>query len=494
MSGNLVAHHGTATCLSGPSVQVPPSHRSVRKMNSLSSLASPPTTPRSLRWGNGFGDTLRSASTSYALHEYAQMKDASSSDLPAMDEEDRFTQMPSPLLSHRERYRARSSSISTSTSIRKRKSLASLHNTPAMPSPPTFILAEHTPSLTSTLTYGQPNLSVMTLDTPPISTRRTSLSPRTHVLLDGRRLSRRHIEASRRSAKEALEEDLRARHLSQQGSPTSDDYACELAFSCTWRVRTLRRDASLVDCYFTSLDYLLKAVKVEIGDSDHEERTRRAMRARLQAAVDSLTRPEDLPPARPDLGSIYDPLRVSQLGESLWRSCSSGTTSTPSQSSTFTSHDNLSLRELCLMIALAGSLAAWYRQSVIMPTCILAAVLGVSLLVSRHQVRNDTSKTSLGRGPQSSVQPTPASVQAEPGIDAPLVMPRFDDVLLGPPLIPPSPLDQLYTPSLSYSLSSNSSTTFASSASYGSALPVTSTDSDKPTLSDSLAAAFPLSA
>lgn len=42
-----------------------------------------------------------------------------------------------------------------------------------------------------------------------------------------------------------------------------------------------------VDCYFTALDYLLKAIKLDDGDAG-DLRSRRALRVRLQAAADAL--------------------------------------------------------------------------------------------------------------------------------------------------------------------------------------------------------------
>lgn len=58
------------------------------------------------------------------------------------------------------------------------------------------------------------------------------------------------------------------------------------------------RFAHTVDCYFTSLDYLIKAVKFESTPSD--DRTRKAIRARLQAMADSLA-----PLVEPILESSY---------------------------------------------------------------------------------------------------------------------------------------------------------------------------------------------
>ncbi|KAK5458907.1 hypothetical protein LTR55_011991 [Exophiala xenobiotica] len=87
---------------------------------------------------------------------------------------------------------------------------------------------------------------------------------------DGRRLSRRHIEASRRSAREALDEDTRALY---SNDTNKDDY--------------------VLDCYFTSLDYLVKALKIE-GPGAYSEKSRGAIRARLQTLLDSLSTPGEV--------------------------------------------------------------------------------------------------------------------------------------------------------------------------------------------------------
>ena len=48
-----------------------------------------------------------------------------------------------------------------------------------------------------------------------------------------------------------------------------------------------------MDCYFTALDYLLKAIKLDGGDAG-DLRSRRALRVRLQAAADALVDEDDL--------------------------------------------------------------------------------------------------------------------------------------------------------------------------------------------------------
>jgi len=48
-----------------------------------------------------------------------------------------------------------------------------------------------------------------------------------------------------------------------------------------------------VDCYFTSLDYLIKALKADTEDLvDHK--TRKSVRARLQTLLESLSTPEEI--------------------------------------------------------------------------------------------------------------------------------------------------------------------------------------------------------
>lgn len=48
-----------------------------------------------------------------------------------------------------------------------------------------------------------------------------------------------------------------------------------------------------MDCYFTSLDYLIKALKTE-NEEVLDVKTRRSVRARLQTLSDALSTPEEL--------------------------------------------------------------------------------------------------------------------------------------------------------------------------------------------------------
>lgn len=125
---------------------------------------------------------------------------------------DKFTQMPT--VSPRERR----SSAATLSAMKKRKSLASLHAPGAS-----------TPSGSSTPSRRRSSLSAGGL------LAHSSSNPNTPS--EGKRLSRKHVEASRRAAKEALEEDLRALDLvggkgggasiADGSTEAKDDYARE---------------------------------------------------------------------------------------------------------------------------------------------------------------------------------------------------------------------------------------------------------------------------
>ena len=223
------------------------------------------------------------------------------------DSNDRYTQIPR--VSPRERRSSSATLVSAAgTSARRRKSLATLaassHGTPASTesygTPATVSgKAGRKHSLGGGSSFGTPSLNSL------LAGAASGLMP-PHMPSEGKRLSRRPIEASRRSAKEALEEDLRALDLVgaaaagiRNGSPTplntstGEDYACEC------RVRPMLLQKALaemsphaVDCYMSSLDYLVKAVKVDTQNSE-DDKTRRAIRARLQVLLDSLTTPEE---------------------------------------------------------------------------------------------------------------------------------------------------------------------------------------------------------
>lgn len=195
-----------------------------------SSLSSLPTTPRS--------------SSSHTLSRFA-----SRDSLSLYSPDDKFTQIP--MVSPRERR-----SSSATATARRRKSLASLSIGGGQSTTPTATPSRHL--------------------APPL------------VPLEGKRLSRKHVEASRRSAKEALEEDLRALDLvgDTQDRSMVDDYACEL-LSLILEAQLIC--STLVDCYLTSLDYLVKAWRTDTSDV----KTRKAIRARLQVLSDSLITPEE---------------------------------------------------------------------------------------------------------------------------------------------------------------------------------------------------------
>ena len=152
---------------------VPSLTGSTTSFSSLSSYSSQPTTPKS--------------TSSHTLHRFASRDSLYS---PA---DDKYTQIP--MVSPRER---RSSSVAVSQSARRRKSLANLSTGAAIT--PTATPSRHL--------------------APPL------------VPLEGKRLSRKHVEASRRSAKEALEEDLRALDLVGSSADRSmgEDYARKRAF------------------------------------------------------------------------------------------------------------------------------------------------------------------------------------------------------------------------------------------------------------------------
>lgn len=48
-----------------------------------------------------------------------------------------------------------------------------------------------------------------------------------------------------------------------------------------------------MDCYFTSLDYLIKALRVE-GNDPSDSKHRKAIRVRLQTLLESFSTPEEL--------------------------------------------------------------------------------------------------------------------------------------------------------------------------------------------------------
>lgn len=161
-------------------------------VSSLSPFMSPPTTPRSpLVTTNGsrlHRFTSHEHLSSFSNSTPGLKRDwSSTSSLLQDDDDDKFTQLPVP--SSRER---RSSSLTYSA--RSRKSLSNLRKPALLNS--AGIDEEH--SLSNT----------------PKGMMSPQISP-----LEGNKLSRRHIEASRRSAKEALEEDLRV----YDASSTSGD-------------------------------------------------------------------------------------------------------------------------------------------------------------------------------------------------------------------------------------------------------------------------------
>jgi hypothetical protein len=171
----------------------------------LSSLLSPPLTPRS-----PLPEVISSSSASTSrLHRYSshgRLSDFSTDNTPGKnsltasydDPDDRFTQMP--MLSPRER--RRSSMSFSAQAARRRKSQANLRKEPLASATEFQELVTATPE------------GIFRTTTP------------TFPALDGPLLSRKHIEASRRAAKEALEEDLRA----SNGSIPQETFACELLY------------------------------------------------------------------------------------------------------------------------------------------------------------------------------------------------------------------------------------------------------------------------
>ncbi|CAD6587343.1 MAG: hypothetical protein CYPHOPRED_003899 [Cyphobasidiales sp. Tagirdzhanova-0007] len=151
--------------------------------------------------------------------------------------DDRYTQLP--LLSPRER---RSSSVNASA-VKRKRSFASLAAAASRPS-----------SSGGSFTHGRKN------------------SASASVILEGRRLRREYVEASRKSAKEALDEDIRALDSAGQDNAMAS-----------------RSDEYALDCYFTSLDYLLRAVKLDPTNAI----TSKAIRARLEATANSFRNLDD---------------------------------------------------------------------------------------------------------------------------------------------------------------------------------------------------------
>lgn len=158
---------------------------------SLSPFTSPPTTPRSpLPPSRLHRFTSHDQLSSFAS---AQKRDWESTTDGLNDGQDKFTQLPIP--SSRER---RSSSVTLAGhSARRRRSYANLRKS---------------------LVCNSSGIDEELSNTP-----KGLMSPQSSSE-EGHRLSRKHIEASRRSAREALEEDLRALNSS---TVKNDEFVCK---------------------------------------------------------------------------------------------------------------------------------------------------------------------------------------------------------------------------------------------------------------------------
>lgn len=161
---------------------------------SLSPFTSPPTTPRSPLPPSRLYHRFTSHEQLSSLAR-GHKRDWESTSDGLNDAEDKFTQLPIP--SSRER-RSSSVTLSSHHSARSRRSLANLRKS---------------------LVFNNSGID----EELSSSTPKGLLTPQSGSI-EGPRLSRKHIEASRRSAREALEEDLR--NLETEGS-RNDDFVCK---------------------------------------------------------------------------------------------------------------------------------------------------------------------------------------------------------------------------------------------------------------------------
>lgn len=239
----------------------------------LSPFVSPPTTPRSPLPGSRlhrFTSHEQLSSFVNTPSSGQQKRDwASTSSLLSQDyDDDKFTQLPMP--SPRER-RSSSLTYSSHCAARSRRSLANLRK-------PLLLNNNSSDSTTG--------IDEETSSSTPKGVANSEVFP-----IEGNKLSRKHIEASRRSAREALEEDYRAL---EPGVSKGDEFVCKLS-SITPRqcLLILWFTKPTVDCYFTSLDYLIKALKMEDSNTS-DSKHRKAIRVRLQTLLESFSTPEEL--------------------------------------------------------------------------------------------------------------------------------------------------------------------------------------------------------
>ena len=232
MSSIYSSSASSSSCLSDAS--------SSTSISGFSGLTSPPATPRSLRRGTfASHESLRACYTDASVsrrrsHGHALFSSNDKEEPRAASTEDKFTQLPSlSCLSPRSTSRHRSSS-SVTYQLKKRKSLAGLipsdNFDSLLPASPSLPDTSHTSTLSPSGTRDDlSSLLRNTTATPTIprsaSSRRESIAQ--HAPTEGRRLSRKYIEASRRAAKEAVDEDMRALSPVGASSLLDDEYARE---------------------------------------------------------------------------------------------------------------------------------------------------------------------------------------------------------------------------------------------------------------------------
>ena len=234
MSSIYCSSASSSSCLSDDASS------SSTSISGFSGLTSPPATPRSLRRGTFTShESLRACYTDASVsrrrsHGHALSSSNDKKEPKAASTEDKFTQLPSlSCLSPRSTSRHRSSSSAT-YQLKKGKSLAGLFPSHTLDSPlsasPLLQDTSHTSTLSPSGTRDDlASLLRNTTATPTIprsaSSRRESIAH--HAPVEGRRLSRKYIEASRRAAKEAVDEDMRALSPVGASSALDDEYARE---------------------------------------------------------------------------------------------------------------------------------------------------------------------------------------------------------------------------------------------------------------------------
>lgn len=145
-----------------------------------------------------------------------------------------------------------------------------------------------------------------------------------------------------------------------------------------------------VDCYFTSLDYLLRAIKTDI-DTDADKRTKKGVRARLQAMADSLTTPEEQ--------AIEQARQYKGIAQAVHSSMSPSTTRIGNDSCTAYQHGGrpLKLTDVASPTALLGlamlAISLVGHHSWIAVTAILA-LLGYQLLGSGIPYHSESSPST----------------------------------------------------------------------------------------------------